>query len=574
MTAGDTAITSSTRSNRDKPFDQFVVEQLAGDELAPGDPECPTASIFTASARSVATPAIPAGDRPGRNEVLTERTDILGTTFWPGRSAVPGATITSWSRSLRSDYYRFQAFLAATEEHDISLGDASPAHSVGGGSQADSGRDQEAPGEVARRAAARRHALALEIEAMEDSIPPPPATIPAIWNDSKQRTPIHVLNFSRCLGEQGGTGRSTAAERARCRRPAPQSVPRPARSSRQSAGSLACVARTSADGPGDCQPDVAASFRDGAGQVGQRLRQRAIGPATRNCPTGWPRRSLRMAAASADPPPDPLEWHLSAGRTRCRGTRPRLDEAVRDDPEDRLLWQFNRRRLEAEEIRDAMLAVSGRLNARAGGPSVMVPVAPGIVRLLLKPSQWQVVRDQAEYDRRSIYLIAKRNCVSRSWRRSMPPLLTSCSRRESSTHAPAPELAQRPPVQRALPKPRRPPPERGGRRAAFCRRPRLSAGPGTSPDSARGIPRPGIPPGPAAHRIRAGPVQSQWVPLCTLNPARMPGPLAPAVNSSATGSAASAALRWRRCSTRSRPAPGSPIRWPPSRRIISPRRDP
>ena len=33
----------------------------------------------------------------------------------------------------------------------------------------------------------------MEIEALEDSIPPPPATIPAIWNDAAHRTPIHVL---------------------------------------------------------------------------------------------------------------------------------------------------------------------------------------------------------------------------------------------------------------------------------------------------------------------------------------------------------------------------------------------
>ena len=36
-----------------------------------------------------------------------------------------------------------------------------------------------------------------------------------------------------------------------------------------------------------------------------------------------------------------------------------------------------------------MLAVSGRLNPKAGGPSVMVPVDPELVALLYKPSQWQ-----------------------------------------------------------------------------------------------------------------------------------------------------------------------------------------
>src|SRR6185436_10365112 len=45
--------------------------------------------------------------------------------------------------------------------------------------------------------------------------------------------------------------------------------------------------------------------------------------------------------------------------------------AMEKDPDNRLLWRFNRLRLDAEEIRDAMLAVSGQLNSKAGGPSVM-----------------------------------------------------------------------------------------------------------------------------------------------------------------------------------------------------------
>jgi cytochrome c553 len=40
------------------------------------------------------------------------------------------------------------------------------------------------------------------------------------------------------------------------------------------------------------------------------------------------------------------------------------------DPDNRLLWKMNRRRLDFETTRDAMLAVSGRLDTSIGGPSV------------------------------------------------------------------------------------------------------------------------------------------------------------------------------------------------------------
>src|SRR6185436_2525167 len=58
--------------------------------------------------------------------------------------------------------------------------------------------------------------------------------------------------------------------------------------------------------------------------------------------------------------------------------------ATTKDPENKWLWRFNRQRLEAEQIRDAMLAVSGTLNPKQGGPSVMVPLDQGLVNTLYK----------------------------------------------------------------------------------------------------------------------------------------------------------------------------------------------
>ena len=46
----------------------------------------------------------------------------------------------------------------------------------------------------------------------------------------------------------------------------------------------------------------------------------------------------------------------------------RIARAASLDPENRLLWRMNRRRLEIEAWRDAMLAVAGTLDRRGGGP--------------------------------------------------------------------------------------------------------------------------------------------------------------------------------------------------------------
>jgi hypothetical protein len=43
--------------------------------------------------------------------------------------------------------------------------------------------------------------------------------------------------------------------------------------------------------------------------------------------------------------------------------------AYAKDPDNRLVWRMNRKRLEAEAFRDAMLAVSGQLDAARGGPA-------------------------------------------------------------------------------------------------------------------------------------------------------------------------------------------------------------
>ena len=44
------------------------------------------------------------------------------------------------------------------------------------------------------------------------------------------------------------------------------------------------------------------------------------------------------------------------------------------DPDNRLLWRFPLRRLDAEQLRDAQLAVSGKLNEKMFGAPVPIKI--------------------------------------------------------------------------------------------------------------------------------------------------------------------------------------------------------
>ena len=61
---------------------------------------------------------------------------------------------------------------------------------------------------------------------------------------------------------------------------------------------------------------------------------------------------------------------LTSAAYRQSALTPPSELARTKDPENHLLWRMNVRRLEAEQIRDAMLAATGELDSTAGGPSV------------------------------------------------------------------------------------------------------------------------------------------------------------------------------------------------------------
>ena len=96
--------------------------------------------------------------------------------------------------------------------------------------------------------------------------------------------------------------------------------------------------------------------------------------------------------------------------------------------------RVNRLRLEGEAVRDSLLFVSGELNLKAGGPGVVLPDAS---RAAGGSRAVPVAADIKEHDRRSVYLFSRRNLRLPFLEAfDLPDSNLSCPKREKSTTAP------------------------------------------------------------------------------------------------------------------------------------------
>lgn len=108
------------------------------------------------------------------------------------------------------------------------------------------------------------------------------------------------------------------------------------------------------------------------------------------------------------------------------------------DPDNRLLWKMNPQRLEAEILRDEMLAVSGTLNLEAFGPGFKPPIAAeAMLARNIKDPYPKDVKDSAAVRRRAVYMFHKRvipNPLLQAF--DKPDAQQSCNRRDPTTVAP------------------------------------------------------------------------------------------------------------------------------------------
>ena len=105
------------------------------------------------------------------------------------------------------------------------------------------------------------------------------------------------------------------------------------------------------------------------------------------------------------------------------------EDALTKDPENSLFWRFNMRRLSAEEVRDSILAVNDTLNRnKMYGPSIYVRIPAEVLAGQSRPGDGWGKSPPEDENRRSIYIHVKRSLLT--------PILTSLDSADTDSSCP------------------------------------------------------------------------------------------------------------------------------------------
>ncbi|MEO8027476.1 MAG: DUF1549 and DUF1553 domain-containing protein [Bryobacteraceae bacterium] len=474
--------------NANKPYDRFLKEQIAGDELYPGDKDAFIATGFH-RAGPIHLVAGNQDEEANRQEVLTEMAGAIGSTFLGMTVGCARCHNHKFDPILQADYYRLQAVFAATEGKDIPIASSEETASYDAAKKDYDARIKPIHDEIKaierpylirledeKRAKleakyvevlkvpekertaeqkalaheaherieptwdevlnlvppvekARRTALRKRLHEIELTEPLPPPTAYAVANMDKA-PPIHILKVGDVHMKLGVVEPGLLTVLTPPDAPFPNSV----------SGRRTALANwlASADHPLTARVMVNRiwQLRMGTGLVatpndfgvlGSRPTNKTLLDwlATEFVAQGWSVKAIdRMIVTSS-------VYKQSAD----------IDAAkAKIDPDNKLYWRMNRRRLEGEAIRDGVLAVAGNINLKVGGPPVRVPIEPEVYDLIFSEHEpdnlWPLLRDPHEYDRRSLYLLNKRTVrLPMLANFDQPDAMTSCPMRPTSTHA-------------------------------------------------------------------------------------------------------------------------------------------
>jgi hypothetical protein len=373
---------------RDLPLDEFIRQQVAGDELYPDDPAAELATGFL-----LCGPDMPDLNlqEERRHNVLNEMAATIGSVFLGLQLGCAQCHDHKWDPLTQEDFYSLRACFEGLDlftPHPLGRvahergGEAPPSFLFLRG-------DFRQPGPVVQPGFPRL------VDRWADQIPPPPSrasrgrrTALARWLTRPDHPLVTRVLANRLWQWHFGTGL--------CRTPSDVG--------------------TAGDVPVHVDLlDWLAAELVRSGYSARHMHRLLV--------TSSVYRTVSRPPAQADrpgPQPDAATvWRA----------------LLAADPENRLWGRFQRRRLEAEEVRDALLAVGGLLNVRRGGPGVMPPLPPELEATLLR-GQWQTSPHRADHYRRTVYLFVRRNLREPLLEVfDRPDTLVSCPVRGRSTTA-------------------------------------------------------------------------------------------------------------------------------------------
>ena len=469
-----------------KPYDRFLKEQIAGDELYPGDSEALVATGFLrAGPRHVVGGNV--DTEVNRQEVLLEMTLGVSNTFLGLTVGCARCHNHKFDPITQADHYRIQAIMAATDLKEIEF--ASPEEKKAFDARMLDYKARLSPIDEAIKEIEKPFREQLRDEKKKLLTP----MLQAVLDIPKdKRTPEQELLFKDATKQIGlswdevvnalppdvkARRASLRAERHRITLDEPEppaaafavanmetapqthilklgepkfkldpvepaflSVLGAIEAPKGPAGRRAAFAKWLADPEHPLTARVMANriwqFRMGTGivptpndfgQLGGRPSNRALLDwlAAEFVSSGWNVKHLdRLIVTSAT-------YRQSAERN---------EKMAAIDGDNKFYWRMNQRRLEGEALRDNILAASGKLNAKAFGPPIKTPIEQEIYDIIFTEAEpdnlWPLPKDRAEIYRKSLYLLNKRTVrLPMLTNFDQPDAISSCPIRPVSTHA-------------------------------------------------------------------------------------------------------------------------------------------
>jgi cytochrome c553 len=354
--------------NADKPYPQFIREQLAGDEIAPNDADALAATGFGRNGPSN-------DDNMGKsaNDLEKYRMDeldgVISTTFATFQGLTLGCARChdhKYDPLTQKDYYRVIAIFNGVAKKELPL-----------------------PGE----------------QLVNGKLKDPQRGIMALIDNSSDVRPTRLL----WRGDVHTPGPTVEPGIPAALESRPPSFPEPSPQAKSSGRRLVLADWIAS-------PENALTYRVMVNRVWQHHFGRGLVETSgdfgrRGAVPSHPELLDHLALEFAkNGRLKPLHKAIMMSAT-FRQSSQFSPAAAALDPDNRLLWRQNKRRLEAEAVRDSILAVAGMLNPKMGGPGVKPRIRPDLLPASQRNKWPELAADGPDQWRRSVYIYAKRQLL-------------------------------------------------------------------------------------------------------------------------------------------------------------------